>query len=163
MKRRGSERCIITSRSEHRWPPRAVRLERKDSMNTMRHDPNRRTRGSVRFLMILALTGLAISPTTKAETLETFHSVCRSGDSDELNRWPLRVQDFSGCVEKGQKSPIFVRRYGQEASVNLWPYAPEPQKMEPLEVLPNEEDQDRPPTYVRTEPDLRMWPLWPQS
>jgi hypothetical protein len=134
-------------------------------MNTMRHNANQRTKGPGGLLMGFVLTALVISSTiAKAETLGASQSSpCRSAGSEDLNRWPLRTQDLSGCAEKGPKSAIVVRRHFQESSINLWPYVFQPQRGESLEFLPNEEDNNRPPKYVRSEPDLRMWPLWPQS
>lgn len=137
-------------------------------MNTMQHHAsraNQRTNGPGRFLMGLALTTLVVAPMmAQAETSGAAQpSTCRSGWAEDLNRWPLRTQDLSGCAEKGPKSPIVVRRQPQESSINLWPYVFQPQGGEPLEFFANEEDSDRPTKYVRSEPDLRMWPLWPQS
>lgn len=134
-------------------------------MNTMRQGPNRWTSGLGGLWIGLTMTMLAMLPRmAQAETFETTHlRVCRSEGSEDLNRWPLRSQDISSCVEKGTRSPTRVRRYVQESALNLWPYVFQPQKVEPLEALPNEENRDRPTTYVRTEPDIRMWPLWPRS
>lgn len=134
-------------------------------MDTMRQNPNRWTRRAATFLTGLGVTILALSPTiVRAETFESPHLIgCRLEGSDDLNRWPLRRQDISDCVEKGTKSPPHVRRQVQESALNLWPYASQPQRVEPLEAHPNGEDQDQSRRYVRTEPDLRMWPLWPQS
>lgn len=133
-------------------------------MKTMRPN-NRETKKIPTIMMSLGMTLWAVGPTlAQAEPVQTAHSTtCRSGGTDDLNRWPLRGQDVSGCVETRGEAPVLVRRPVQESALNLWPYAPRPQKSEFVEAVPNEEEKDQPTIHVRTEPDLRMWPLWPKS
>jgi hypothetical protein len=108
---------------------------------------------------------LVISPmVAQAETSRVSQlNTCRSAGTEDLNRWPLRTQELPGCIEKARESPVVVRRRFQESSINLWPYVFQPQRDEPLVLLPGDEGSHRRPKYVRSEPDLRMWPLWPQS
>ena len=139
-------------------------------MNNVRSDRNQWKIWLASFLIGLALTALATPPaTTRAETSEASRpTTCRVDETVDLNRWPLRIQDLAGCDQRERNpraathSPILSRRQIQQPSLNMWPYAFRPQELEPAEAPQNPEDQDHPTTYVRTEPDLRMWPWWPR-
>jgi hypothetical protein len=139
-------------------------------MNYGRSERNqRKTRLAGEWLLGLGMTALAILtvPVSAFASEESRPTRCSMQGTAELNRWPLRTQELAECDENERKvkathSPILTRRQAQPPALTLWSYEFRPQESETAAASQPAAELAEPKAYVRTQPDLRMWPLWPR-